>query len=68
MDILDYVGELVEQARKHVGRTADITMCITNFIIGKIIVEREQDGANRAKYGRGLIPEMSAYLNTRFGK
>jgi predicted nuclease of restriction endonuclease-like (RecB) superfamily len=68
MDIFDYVGELVEQARKHVGRTADITMCVTNFLIGKVIVEREQDGESRAQYGRGVIPEMSAYLNARFGK
>jgi predicted nuclease of restriction endonuclease-like (RecB) superfamily len=68
MNIFDYVGELIEQARKHVGRTADITMCVTNFIIGKIIVEREQDGESRAKYGRGLIPELSVYLNSRFGR
>jgi len=68
LDIFDYVGELIEQARKHVGRTADLTMCVTNFIIGKIIVEREQDGESRAKYGRGIISELSAYLNARFGK
>jgi hypothetical protein len=37
-------------------------------MIGKIIVEREQYGENRAKYGRGIIPEMSAYLTKRFGK
>jgi hypothetical protein len=64
----DDVASLVEQVRKHVGRTADLTMCFTNYIIGGMIVEKEQDGKNRAQYGRGLIAELSVYLNARFGR
>ena len=64
----DEVASLVEQARKHIGSVADLTMCFTNYIIGGMIVEKEQDGKSRAQYGRGLITELSAYLNTRFGK
>jgi len=64
----DSVASLIEQARKHVGRTADLTMCVTNYIIGKMIVEQEQDGESRARYGHGIIPELSVYLTKRFGK
>jgi len=62
------VGTLIEQTRKYVGRTADLTMCITNYIIGGMIVEQEQDGESRAKYGHGVIAELSEYLCQRFGK
>jgi predicted nuclease of restriction endonuclease-like (RecB) superfamily len=61
-------ASLIEQARLHVGRTADLTMCITDFEIGRMIVEQEQDGNKRAEYGRGLLKDLSDYLNGRFGK
>jgi len=35
----DKVALLIEQARKFVGRTADLTMCVTYFEIGRMIVE-----------------------------
>jgi len=67
-DFFDSIATIVEQARTHVGRTADLTMCITYFEIGRMIVEREQGGKARAKYGNGLLKELSGFLNTRFGK
>jgi len=62
------VAQIIEKARRFVGRTADITMCVTYFEIGRMIVEEEQDGKARAEYGRGLLPELSAFLNGRFKK
>ena len=62
------VARIVEQARAHVGRTADLTMCVTYFEIGRMIVEEEQDGKARAEYGRRLLDELSGYLNSRFKK
>jgi predicted nuclease of restriction endonuclease-like (RecB) superfamily len=64
----DNVAKTIEQARAHIGRTADLTMCATYFEIGRMIVEEEQGGKVRAKYGRGLLKELSAYLNSRIGK
>ena len=51
----DSVAKLVEQARAHIGRTADLTMCVTYYEIGRMIVEQEQGGKARAEYGRGLL-------------
>ena len=67
-DFFDGVARIIEKARAYVGRTADLTMCITYFEIGRMIVEQEQDGKARAEYGRGLMNELSVFLNGRFGK
>ena len=64
----DSVAKLVEKARAHIGRTADLAMCVTYYEIGRMIVEQEQDGKARAKYGSGLLKELSLYLKERFGK
>ena len=62
------VALLIEQARKNVARTVDIIMCVTYFEIGRMIVEREQQGKSRAEYGKGLIIGLSEYLTNRLGK
>ena len=62
------VAKIIEQARKYVGRTVDLTMCITYFEVGRMIVEEEQGGKARAEYGSKLMKELSIYLNKRFGK
>ena len=36
--------------------------------IGRIIVEHEQGGAERAEYGQGLIKELSHRLTAEFGR
>jgi hypothetical protein len=64
----DIAAMLIEQARRFVGRTADLTMCITYFELGRIIVEEEQDGKARAQYGRGLLKDLSSFLTGRFGR
>lgn len=67
-EFFDHVASVIEQARAHVGRIADLTMCVTYFEIGRMIVEQEQGGKSRAKYGRELLAELSKYLGKRFGK
>ena len=46
-DFFDHVAGIIEQARRYVGRIADLTMCVTYFEIGRMIVEEEQDGKAR---------------------
>jgi predicted nuclease of restriction endonuclease-like (RecB) superfamily len=67
-EFFDKVASLIEQARGHVGRTADLTMCVTYYEVGRMIVEQEQGGQARAEYGRGLLKELSAYLVSRVGR
>jgi len=62
------VENIITDARKFVGRTADITMCITYFEIGRLIVEEEQDGLTRVKYGKKLLLELSKFLTEKLGR
>ena len=64
----DNVATIIEQARTYVGRTADLTMCITYYEIGRMIVEQEQKGKEHSEYGSGLLKKLSTYLTDRFGK
>jgi predicted nuclease of restriction endonuclease-like (RecB) superfamily len=64
----DSVARIIEQARVYAGRAVDLTMCVTYFEVGRMIVEQEQKGKARAEYGRGLLKELSAYLGKRVGK
>jgi predicted nuclease of restriction endonuclease-like (RecB) superfamily len=64
----DNVAQIIERARAYVGRTADLTMSVTYFEVGRMIVEQEQDGKARAEYGRRLLKELSAFLIDRVGK
>lgn len=41
---------------------------VTNFEIGRRIVEHEQKGAKRAAYGAEVIKELSARLTEEFGR
>jgi hypothetical protein len=43
-------------------------MVITYFEIGKMIVEEEKGGKERASYGKEIIKELSVVLSMEFGK
>ena len=62
------VKELLWQARESVVKTVNKTMVITYFEIGKMIVEEEQKGKERAEYGLNLTKELSNRLSQEFGK
>lgn len=61
-------ANLIAESRKMVASTANTVICVTNFEIGRIIVQEEQKGQNRAKYGTTLIKSLSEYLTSQFGK
>lgn len=39
----------------------------TNFMIGKVIVENEQNGNIRAEYGKEILIKLSKKLTNKFG-
>lgn len=62
------VDELLKEARKSVVQTVNKTMVYTYFEIGRMIVEEEQNGKERADYGKQILKELSNRLNSEFGK
>ncbi|KIQ22065.1 hypothetical protein RT99_07640 [Flavobacterium sp. MEB061] len=66
--VFHHVAQLLQNARQQVLRTVNSTMTITYFEIGKIIVEEEQNGKDRAEYGKQLLKNLSKQLTKEFGK
>ncbi len=67
-NLFNKVAELLKLARNTVVQTVNKTMVQTYFEIGKMIVEEEQKGKERAEYGQQLINELSLRLLNEFGK
>ena len=62
------VAELLQNARQQVLRTVNSTMTFTYFEIGRMIVEEEQNGKDRAEYGKQVLKGLSEQLTSEFGK
>ena len=66
--LLRSLRELIEQARQQVLRAVDTVQVQTCWEIGRHIVEFEQGGAERAAYGKRLLPALAEVLTAEFGK
>lgn len=67
-ELIHEIRDLVQSARRAVVRSVDQIQVLTNFEIGRRIVEHEQGGAERAEYGKALLKELSAALTAEFGR
>ena len=62
------VIKLLENARSQIVTNINTTMVYTNFEIGRYIVEYEQNGKDRAEYGKFVLKNLSQKLSNRFGR
>jgi predicted nuclease of restriction endonuclease-like (RecB) superfamily len=62
------VREIVSSARSNFWRAANTAMVRSYWEIGRVIVEEEQRGAERADYGHKLLESLSKRLSAEFGK
>ena len=67
-DFLQGVSDVLSKARKNAKTAVNLSMVYAYFEIGRMIVEEEQHGANRAAYGTQLLKELSAYLTEIYGR
>ena len=67
-DFLQSAADVLERARKNAKAAIDLSMVYAYFETGRLIVEEEQSGLQRAAYGKYLIPELSNYLTERMGR
>ncbi|MEA3455675.1 MAG: DUF1016 N-terminal domain-containing protein, partial [Campylobacterota bacterium] len=58
----------LQNARDSAYKQVNFIMVEAYWNIGKQIVEEEQNGEDRAKYGSYLIKELSVQLTGEFGK
>lgn len=62
------VRSLIQSARRGVSSVIDTFQVMTNFEIGRRIVEHEQKGVKRAAYGQELLKLLSVRLSGEFGR
>lgn len=62
------IKQIVYLARGKAYAAINAAQIEANWLVGKRIVEREQQGAARAEYGKQLIKLVSAELTAEFGK
>ena len=66
--ILSDVAGLLESARRVSVRATNAIMTATYWEIGRRIVEYEQEGMDKAEYGKKIIERLSFDLTKRFGR
>ncbi len=65
---LKIIAGILKNARKSAKTAVNLTMVYAYFEIGRMIIEEEQSGKNRAAYGKQILQELSEYLTAQFGK
>jgi predicted nuclease of restriction endonuclease-like (RecB) superfamily len=66
--LFQQVVVLLKSAQQLVLRSINSTMVYTYFEIGRMVVEEEQNGKERADYGKQILKGLSKELTKEFGK
>lgn len=66
--LIDGIRQILERARHRIGQTVNTSMVQAYWHIGRLIVEQEQQGAERAEYGKQQLQQLAATLQAEFGK
>ena len=66
--LADSIVHLVGDAKSHLVQTVNTTLVQTYWNIGKYIVEFEQKGNAKAKYGTVLLTSLAKLLRMKLGK
>lgn len=66
--LISDVVQILQSARQHAYKAVNAAMVEAYWLIGKRIVEEEQNGKVRAAYGEGIIKQLSKDLSREIGK
>lgn len=66
--LITEIASLIEQGRKAAVRYVNTALVATYWLIGRRVVEYEQKGRERARYGESLLKRLAVDLTKRFGK
>lgn len=65
--IFNEITSVIHENKTKMSYQINTTLVNTYFLIGKIIVENEQNGNIRAQYGKEIMLKLSRKLTNRFG-
>ncbi len=66
-DVFDRIAKILEHARSGIARTVNTTQVVSNWLVGRELVEEEQQGRRKARYGEDLLRTIADRLQTSFG-
>lgn len=67
-NVFQSIKTTIDEARNKAKQSINHIMTEAYWNIGRLIVEEEQKGNERATYGEGLIKELSHRLSEEYGK
>lgn len=65
--LFEHISKLIEKSRKQAKTAINTAMVYTYYGIGKYIVEDEQNGYERAAYGKKVLKQLSEQLCAEYG-
>lgn len=66
--LIKSIKKIIDDARQEVVRTANLKMVSAYYLIGKLIVEDEQDGKAKAGYAAFTLKTISQQLTLEYGR
>ncbi len=66
--LFNSIKDVLEKARSTAYRAVNVAMVLAYWEIGRLIVEDEQQGKQRADYGKAVLKELSMRLTKEYGK
>ncbi len=67
-DLFEKSKMLIENARSSMGVIVNVVTVYTSFLLGKYMIEEEQNGSERAEYGAKVLDSLSEYLTHEYGR
>lgn len=67
-NLANNITSLVTDAKSRLAQSINTTLVVTYWNIGKYIVEFEQEGNAKAKYGTALLTSLAKILRIKLGK
>jgi len=66
--LLNDLRSLLKQSRQQLQQNINTAMVHTYWQVGRLIVEQEQQGSERAAYGKQVLKQLAIVLTAEFGK
>jgi predicted nuclease of restriction endonuclease-like (RecB) superfamily len=66
--LLDSIKKVITESRQRVFRMANTALLQTYWQIGKLIIDEEQNGNEKAEYGKATLRNLAKQLTLEFGK
>ncbi len=67
-ELVQSIRTIIEEARSQVKQVVNSAMVLAYWEIGRLIVEDEQQGEQRAVYGKKQLQKISEQLTLDYGK